>query len=316
MTTGGPRNAEEFTDRIAVVSGGASGIGLAIADALDARGCRVAVLDIIVNATPARGPRPSSCEESPASNPAAAIAPSVMSAIDSGRAGNALHGASSDSVHGLRGLDVGGDATLLRRRFELVDVSDSHAVEAAIARIEAEWGPIDYGVSVAGILATGPLVETNDETWARVMSVNASGVFHLHRALARRMMPRRRGSLVTVSSNAAGIPRHGMAAYAASKAAATMMTKCLGLELAASGIRVNVVSPGSTRTPMQEAMWASGSSEEIVLRGSLETYRSGIPLGKIAEPHEVAEAVLFLLSERASHITMADLYVDGGATPR
>jgi 2,3-dihydro-2,3-dihydroxybenzoate dehydrogenase len=217
---------------------------------------------------------------------------------------------------GPRVLDAGANASITRRRFERVDISDPQSVEFAIARIEAEWGAIDYGVSVAGILAFSPAVETDDETWARVMSVNASGVFHLHRALARRMIPRRRGSLVTVSSNAAGIPRHGMAAYAASKAAATMVTKCLGLELAASGIRCNVVSPGSTRTPMQEAMWARGSSEETVLRGSLETYRTGIPLGKIAEPHEVAEAVLFLLSERASHITMADLYVDGGATPR
>jgi 2,3-dihydro-2,3-dihydroxybenzoate dehydrogenase len=284
MTPDDPRNLGEFSDRIAVVSGGASGIGLAIVEALDARGCRVAALDIAVESG------------NPASQPA-----SELAAGDRPRVERAAEDA---------------DAPAARRRFERVDVSDARAVEAAVARIEVEWGAIDYGVSVAGILAIGAVVDTDDETWARVMSVNASGVFHLHRALARRMMPRRRGSLVTVSSNAAGIPRHGMAAYAASKAAATMMTKCLGLELAASGIRCNIVSPGSTRTPMQEAMWARGSSEETVLRGSLETYRTGIPLGKIAEPHEVAEAVLFLLSERASHITMADLYVDGGATPR
>ena len=107
-----------------------------------------------------------------------------------------------------------------------------------------------------------------------------------------------------------------MAAYAASKAAASMFTKSLGLELAPHHIRCNVVSPGSTRTPMQEAMWAKGSSAEAVLRGSLETFRTGIPLGRIAEPEQVADVVLFLLSDRASHVTMADIYVDGGATLR
>jgi 2,3-dihydro-2,3-dihydroxybenzoate dehydrogenase len=287
------RDSAEFADRIAVVSGGASGIGRAVADALAARGCRVAVLDIATDST--AGTAANSIVESAA-----------------GRAADTAAGA----ANGDASSDADGAAPAARRRFERVDVSEPAQVEGAVARIEAEWGAIDYGVSVAGILAIGPVVETADETWARVMAVNASGAFYLHRALARRMMPRRRGSLLTVSSNAAGIPRHGMAASAASKAAATMMTKCLGLELAASGIRVNVVSPGSTRTPMQEAMWARGSTEEMVLRGSLETYRAGIPLGKIAEPHEVAEAVVFLLSERASHITMADLYVDGGATPR
>jgi 2,3-dihydro-2,3-dihydroxybenzoate dehydrogenase len=261
--TGDAHGTAEFFNRIAVVSGGASGIGLAIVEALAAQGCRVAVLDIAADT---------------ATTPDARL---------------------------------NGDI-----RAERVDVSQSSDVEAAIARIEAEWGAIDFGVSCAGILATGLAIDTDDATWLRVLQVNAAGVFNLHRALARRMTPRGRGSLVTVSSNAAGIPRHGMAAYAASKAAATMFTKCLGLEVAAAGIRCNVVSPGSTRTPMQEAMWTQGSSEEIVLRGSLDTFRNGIPLRKIAEAREVAEAVLFLLSDRASHITMADLYVDGGATLR
>jgi 2,3-dihydro-2,3-dihydroxybenzoate dehydrogenase len=141
-------------------------------------------------------------------------------------------------------------------------------------------------------------------------------VFHVARALARRMKERRRGALVTVSSNAAGIPRHAMAAYAASKAAATMFTRCLGLELAPFGIRCNIVAPGSTLTPMQTGMWADESGAEKVIAGSLETFKAGIPLGKLATPQEVAEAVVFLLSDRAGHITMSDLYVDGGATLR
>lgn len=197
-----------------------------------------------------------------------------------------------------------------------VDVSRSDQVEAAVERVEAEWGPVDLGVSVAGVLATGPALETDDETWRRLFDVNAQGVFFLLRALARRMVPRRRGSLVTVASNAGGVPRHGMAAYAASKAAASLFTRSLGLELAEHGIRCNVVAPGSTRTPMLEGMWAGGGSAETTIAGSPRSYKTAIPLGKLAEPEDVAEAVTFLLSDRASHITLAELFVDGGASQR
>jgi 2,3-dihydro-2,3-dihydroxybenzoate dehydrogenase len=258
----------EFAGEIAIVSGGASGIGLAVVEELLARGVRVAVLDV-------------------ANVPEHSLLARLRVHVSRGR------------LHVAR-----------------VDVGDAAAVEAAVADVEARWGSVAFGVSVAGVLATGLVTETDDATWTRVFQVNAAGVFHLFRALAARMQPRGKGSLVTVSSNAASIPRHGMAAYAASKAAATMFTKCLGLELAPHGIRCNIVAPGSTRTPMQEAMWAAGTDENAVIRGSLDLYRTGIPLGKIAEPRDVAEAVLFLLSDRASHITMAELYVDGGATLR
>ncbi len=196
------------------------------------------------------------------------------------------------------------------------DVARAGDVESAIDGTERAWGPIGLGVSVAGVLSTSLVVETDDETWTRVFDVNARGVFHVGRALARRMGPRRSGSIVTVSSNAAGIPRHAMAAYAASKAAATMFTRCLGLELAASGVRCNIVAPGSTDTRMQRDMWPDSEGAAAVIAGSLETFKTGIPLGKLATPDDVAAAVLFLLSERAGHITMAELYVDGGATLR
>ncbi|MDF3607750.1 SDR family oxidoreductase [Paracoccus sp. DMF-8] len=128
------------------------------------------------------------------------------------------------------------------------------------------------------------------------------------------MQPRRRGAMVAVTSNAAGVPRHGMAAYAASKAAATIYMRSLGLELAPHGIRCNIVAPGSTRTGMQTGMWRDPSGEAAVIAGFPEQFKPGIPLGKIAEPRDIAHAILFLLSDQAGRVTMADLYVDGGAT--
>jgi len=166
------------------------------------------------------------------------------------------------------------------------------------------------------VLHVGEVAGTSDEDWRRVFAVNADGVFHVGRALARVMSPRRQGAIVTVSSNAAGVPRHGMAAYAASKAAATMFTRCLGLELAPLGIRCNIVAPGSTLTPMQTGMWEDAHGAERVIAGNLDTYKAGIPLRKLATPEDIAHSVMFLLSEQAGHVAMSDLYVDGGATLR
>lgn len=203
-----------------------------------------------------------------------------------------------------------------------LDVTDPAAVEALVAEAEQALGPLDIVVSVAGILRRSDVVDLTDEDWRATFAVNADGVFHVSRSAARRMTGRGRGSIVTVASNAAGIPRAGLSAYAASKAAAVMFTKCLGLEVAAHGVRCNTVSPGSTLTEMQRALWsASGAADESaaargVVEGDLAAYRTGIPLGRLADPADVADAVLFLVSDRARHITMHDLYVDGGATLR
>ncbi len=195
-----------------------------------------------------------------------------------------------------------------------LDVTDADAVDTLVDSIERQIGPIEIGVNVAGVLVTGLVTETDDASWRHAFAVNVDGVFHVSRALARVMSPRRRGAMVTVSSNAAGIPRHGMAAYAASKAAATMFTRCLGLELAPFGIRCNIVAPGSTRTPMQTGMWADENGERQVIEGMSDIFKSGIPLGKLATPEDIAYAVMFLLSDQAGQITLSDLLVDGGAT--
>ncbi|MGP3609613.1 2,3-dihydro-2,3-dihydroxybenzoate dehydrogenase [Anoxybacteroides rupiense] len=196
----------------------------------------------------------------------------------------------------------------------LADVANRTQVDEVVEKVEQSLGPIEILVNVAGILRTGPVNSLTDQDWEEVFKVNATGVFYVSRAVSRRMIPRRSGAIVTVSSNAATTPRMSMAAYAASKAAATMFTKCLGLELAPYHIRCNVVSPGSTETDMQRAMWTDDNGANKVIAGSLEEYRLGIPLKKLAQPSDIAHAVLFLASEQSRHITLHDLRVDGGAT--
>lgn len=198
----------------------------------------------------------------------------------------------------------------------VLDVRDTTAVHRAVREVEDSLGPIDVLVNVAGILRVGPVLETTDADWAAVFDVNATGVFRLSRAVGRSMVGRRRGAIVTVASNAAGVPRMDLGAYAASKAAAVHFTRCLGLELAGSGIRCNVVSPGSTDTPMQRGMWTRDTDAAAVVAGRPEAFKVGIPLGRIADAEDVAAAVVFLASDAARHITMQDLYVDGGAALR
>lgn len=196
-----------------------------------------------------------------------------------------------------------------------VDIRDSDAVDATIARIERELGPIDLLANVAGILRLAEVVSLSNEDWLDTFAVNVHGVFYVSRAVARCMKARKRGAIVTVASNAASTPRTQMGAYGASKAALVMFTKCLGLELAHDRIRCNIVSPGSTDTAMQRMLWQDEESgAKVAILGTPEAYRVGIPLQKLAQADDVAAAVAFLLSDQAGHITMHNLCVDGGAT--
>ena len=193
------------------------------------------------------------------------------------------------------------------------DVRDPVAVASLVDRVERDCGPVAVLVNAAGVLRTGPLLDCPDEDWNVVMGVNVTGVFNVSRAVGARMAARGTGTIVTVASNASGVPRMNMGAYAASKAATAMFTRCLGLELAGHGIRCNVVSPGSTDTPMLRGMWHGEDETQAVIDGTPSAYRTGIPLRKLATPEDIASAVLFLASDQASHITMQNLYVDGGA---
>lgn len=194
------------------------------------------------------------------------------------------------------------------------DVRNSEEIERMIETIETNLGPIDVLVNVAGIMKMGTVDSLSNDDWEEAFGVNSTGVFNLSRAVSKRMIKRKKGSIVTVGSNAASTPRMALSAYAASKAAATMFMKCMGLELAQYNIRCNIVSPGSTETDMLKMLWKDESDKEEFIKGVPESYRLGIPLNKIAMPNEVADTVLFLVSDRASHITMQNICVDGGAT--
>ncbi|GAA4664637.1 hypothetical protein GCM10023225_35540 [Kineococcus glutinatus] len=196
-------------------------------------------------------------------------------------------------------------------------VTAAAAVRAAATAAERALGPVDVLAGVAGVLRPAPVLATTDEDWAATFAVNTTGLLNLVRAVVPGMVARGRGSVVTVASNAAGVPRTGMAAYAASKAAAAHLTRCLGLEVAGSGVRCNVVCPGSTDTAMQRDLWPDAEEgRRAALGGDPASFRVGIPLARIADPSDVAEAVRFLASDAARHITMQDLYVDGGASLR
>ncbi|MFJ2618278.1 SDR family oxidoreductase [Glutamicibacter sp. NPDC087344] len=199
--------------------------------------------------------------------------------------------------------------------------------EAGLADLESEiQARISAGskltglVNVAGILHPGKLLDLQLEQWEQMQSVNSRSVFRITQLVARLMInqqsedPQNTRGIVTVSSNAGRTPRYGLGGYCASKAASTMLTRCFSLELAAHGIRANVLSPGSTRTAMLASMNGEAEMIKKSVAGDPERFRNGIPLGRIADPEDIADSVEFLLSPKAKHLTGVELTADGGAT--
>lgn len=207
------------------------------------------------------------------------------------------------------GTDSGSAGTLYRLG---VDVGDAQAVDAAVAEIWDTVGPVGGLVNAAGVLTAASGSGTTDDDWERQFRVNAFGVIDMCRALGPRMAEQGTGSVVTVGSNAGSVPRAGMVAYAASKAAASSVTRSFGLELGPHGVRCNVVSPGTTRTPMITGLGA----EADLIRGIPADFKSGIPLGRIADAGDIAGVVVFLTSDGARHVTLQEVVVDGGASQR
>ncbi|WKV50308.1 2,3-dihydro-2,3-dihydroxybenzoate dehydrogenase [Dickeya fangzhongdai] len=199
------------------------------------------------------------------------------------------------------------------RAIEL-DISNAAAVADVCATLLGQTPRLDVLVNGAGILRMGQTEALSQQDWQDCLNVNAGGAFHLFQALIPQFQRQRSGAIVSIGSNAAHVPRVGMAAYCASKAALCSLCLTVGLELAPYGVRCNLVSPGSTDTPMQRSLWHSPASEQHTIAGFPEQFKLGIPLGKIAHPREITDAVLFLASDLASHVTLQDMVIDGGAT--
>jgi NAD(P)-dependent dehydrogenase (short-subunit alcohol dehydrogenase family) len=219
------------------------------------------------------------------------------------------------------GADIATDGLSREQRGRVsvheADVSDQGAVEHLVGAVVRTHGHIDVLAHVAGMLDARPFLETPLASWERTFAVNTRGPFLVGQAVARRMVEQGNGGrIVLVASNVARTPRLNNAAYAASKAAVVHLARCMALELAGHDITVNALCPGSTATPMLIDVQAHGDPRRLegIVRGSIEQWRTGIPLGRLAEPEDQAAMIAFLATDAARHITGQALCVDGGQT--
>lgn len=186
--------------------------------------------------------------------------------------------------------------------FHTCDIADAEAVAALVERIETEFGPIEYLVNNAGIAHDGVLAVFPEDQLESVISINLSGTLHLTRECVRRMLLRRRGRIVSISSIIGLRGYSGLAVYSATKAGIDGMTRSLARELGPAHITVNSVAPGYLETEMSGTL-GEEQREQIVRR---------TPLGRLGMPDDVTGVVAFLLSDAASFITGQTIVIDGG----
>jgi 3-oxoacyl-[acyl-carrier protein] reductase len=184
----------------------------------------------------------------------------------------------------------------------LVDVSKTKEVETVISQLLADWKNIDILVNNAGITRDNLLIRMSEEDWDRVLEVNLKSVYNTCHFLTRPMMKARAGSIINISSVIGLIGNAGQVNYAASKAGMIGLTKSLAKELASRNVRVNCIAPGYIETQMTDQL--SDQIKEAVL--------SKIPLNRIGQPLDIANAALYLASDLANYVTGQVIAVDGG----
>ena len=242
----------DFAERVAIVTGGASGMGAATARRLAAAGAQVVIVD--------RN---------------AELADSVAAAIG--------------------GTSIAGD------------VSDSGFCDGVVAATMSRRRRLDVLVNAAGVIVRASGENTTDDQWERIMGVNVSGTFYMCRAALRVMKAHGGGAIVNFGSIWGDLGSAGVAAYCASKGAVHNLTRALAMDHAGDGIRVNAVCPGEVNTPMLQSERAEAVTSEL-----LAQIAATVPMGRLADPDEIASVVCFLASDDASYMTGALVSVDAG----
>lgn len=194
-------------------------------------------------------------------------------------------------------IEMGGKAMIIQ-----ADVSDENSATKMVEEVIAQFGGIDILVNNAGITRDSLFIRMKEEDWNAVINTNLTGIFNCTKVAAKYMMKKRSGRIINMSSVSGIMGNAGQTNYAAAKAGVIGFTKSLAREMASRGITVNAVAPGFIATDMTAAM--PEKAQEHVL--------SAIPLGKMGKPEDIANAVLFLASDRASYITGQVIHVDGG----